>query len=53
MILNEKIKASEVLLTGLQGESLGIVSRNEALALAKKFKVDLVCTSLMSSPSAL
>jgi translation initiation factor IF-3 len=50
MILNEKIKASEVQLTGLNGENLGIVSRDEALALAKKFKVDLVCTSLMTSP---
>jgi translation initiation factor IF-3 len=50
MILNEQIKASEVQLTGLQGENLGIVPRAEALALAKKFKVDLVCTSLMTSP---
>ena len=47
MILNEQIKASEVQLTGLQGENLGIVSRAEALALAKQYKVDLVCTSLM------
>jgi translation initiation factor IF-3 len=50
MILNEQIKASEVQLTGLHGENLGIVSRADALALAKKFKVDLVCTSLMTSP---
>jgi translation initiation factor IF-3 len=50
MILNEQIKASEVQLTGLNGENLGIVSREEALALAKKYKVDLVCTSLMASP---
>jgi translation initiation factor IF-3 len=50
MILNEQIKASEVELTGLNGESLGTVSRAEALALAKKYKVDLVCTSLMASP---
>ncbi|QYR21409.1 translation initiation factor IF-3 [Paenibacillus sp. sptzw28] len=50
MILNEKIKASEVLLTGLNGEDLGVVPTSEALALAKKLKVDLVCTSLMSSP---
>jgi translation initiation factor IF-3 len=50
MILNEQIKASEVQLTGLQGEYLGIVSRDEALSLAKQYKVDLVCTSLMSSP---
>ncbi|MGF7034985.1 translation initiation factor IF-3 [Paenibacillus mucilaginosus] len=50
MIMNEKIKAAEVELTGLDGESLGVVSRDEALAMAKKLKVDLVCTSLMSSP---
>jgi translation initiation factor IF-3 len=50
MITNEQIKASEVELTGLNGENLGIVSRAEALALAKKFKVDLVCMSLMKSP---
>ena len=50
MILNEQIKASEVQLTGLNGESLGIVSRADALALAKKYKVDLVCISLMASP---
>lgn len=50
LILNEAIKASEVLLTGLDGESLGVVSREEALAMAKELKVDLVCDSLMSSP---
>lgn len=50
LIMNEKIKASEVQLTGLQGEALGIVSREEALAMAKERKADLVCTSLMSSP---
>jgi translation initiation factor IF-3 len=50
MILNEKIKASEVLLTGVNGEDLGVLPTSEALALAKKLKVDLVCTSLMSSP---
>ncbi|MBW5448011.1 translation initiation factor IF-3 [Cohnella sp. CFH 77786] len=50
MILNEKIKASEVHLTGTGGEDLGIVPTAEALAMARKLKVDLVCTSLMSSP---
>ncbi|MBP2001933.1 translation initiation factor IF-3 [Paenibacillus shirakamiensis] len=50
MILNEKIKASEVHLTGLDGEDLGIMDKAEALAMAKQLKVDLVCTSLMSSP---
>ncbi len=50
MILNEKIKAKEVLLTGVNGESLGVVATTEALAMARKLKVDLVCTSLFSSP---
>lgn len=50
MILNEKIKASEVHLTGVEGEDFGIVPTAEALAMARKLKVDLVCTSLMSSP---
>lgn len=50
MIMNEQIKASEVQLTGADGEDLGVVSRDEALALARKLKVDLVCTSLLSSP---
>lgn len=50
MIMNEKIKASVVELTGVNGEELGIVATAEALAMARKLKVDLVCTSLMSSP---
>ncbi|CAG7627837.1 translation initiation factor IF-3 [Paenibacillus allorhizosphaerae] len=50
MITNENIKVSEVWLTGLNGEDLGIMPTKEALSLAKKHKVDLVCTTLMSSP---
>ncbi|OXM84815.1 translation initiation factor IF-3 [Paenibacillus rigui] len=50
MIMNEKIKAAEVLLIGVDGEELGIVPTREALAMAKALKVDLVCESLMSSP---
>ncbi|MGR6543478.1 translation initiation factor IF-3 [Paenibacillus tundrae] len=50
MIKNEKIKASEVHVTGINGEDLGIMSTREALALAKQYKLDLVCTSLMTSP---
>ena len=50
MIRNEQIKAREVLLTGLNGEDLGVVAAREALDMARKLKVDLVCTSLMSSP---
>jgi translation initiation factor IF-3 len=50
MIMNEKIKASEVKLIGVNGEDLGIVATQEALAMARQLKVDLVCESLMSSP---
>lgn len=50
IIMNERIKASEVKLTGVNGEDLGIVRTSEALAMARKLKVDLICTSLMSSP---
>lgn len=50
MIINEKIKAREVELRGLDGEDLGVMPTAEALALAKQHKVDLVCTSLLSSP---
>ncbi|MCR8845610.1 translation initiation factor IF-3 [Paenibacillus sp. SC116] len=50
MIINNKIKAAEVQLTGIDGEDLGIVPTSEALAMAKRLKVDLVCTSMMSSP---
>lgn len=50
MIINEKIKVSEVMLTGLEGEDLGVVSTVEALSMARKLKADLVCESLMSFP---
>jgi len=50
MITNEQIKASEVQLTGVNGEDLGIVTTSEALRMARELKVDLVCLSLMSSP---
>ncbi|GKU77928.1 translation initiation factor IF-3 [Paenibacillus sp. L3-i20] len=50
LTMNEAIKASEVQLTGLQGENLGVVARDKALSMAKELKVDLVCTSLLSSP---
>ncbi|WP_054955320.1 translation initiation factor IF-3 [Paenibacillus dakarensis] len=50
MIKNEKIKAREVELTGINGEDLGIMPTAQALEMARKLKVDLVCTSLYSSP---
>ncbi|MFC5528752.1 translation initiation factor IF-3 [Cohnella yongneupensis] len=50
ILMNEKIKASELALTGLNGENLGVVLRDEALRMARELKADLVCTSLFSSP---
>ncbi|MGG4220349.1 translation initiation factor IF-3 [Paenibacillus jamilae] len=50
VLINEQIKADEVVLTGLSGENHGIVSKSDALAMARSQGVDLVCTSLMSSP---
>jgi translation initiation factor IF-3 len=50
VIKNEKIKALEVYLSGIQGEDLGVVATKEALRMAKALKVDLVCLSLTSSP---
>ncbi|MGK5508168.1 translation initiation factor IF-3 [Brevibacillus formosus] len=50
MILNEKIKAAVVQLTGVNGEDLGIISTKEALQMAKEQGMDLVCLSLASSP---
>jgi translation initiation factor IF-3 len=50
MVINEKIKALEVQLTGADGEDLGIVPTKKALKMAKDIKMDLVCLSLLSSP---
>ncbi|WP_342480829.1 translation initiation factor IF-3 [Paenibacillus sp. FSL L8-0340] len=50
VFINEQIKASEVVLTGLKGEKFGTLLRAEALAMARSAGADLVCTSLMSSP---
>lgn len=33
VLINEQIKADEVVLTGLAGEKLGVVSKSEALAI--------------------
>ena len=50
VIMNEKIKASEVTLIGVDGEDLGVVKTSEALAMAKRLGVDLVCESLYQNP---
>lgn len=50
VLINEQIRAAEVELTGLKGEKLGTMSREQALSMARAAGADLVCTSLMSSP---
>lgn len=50
LLMNEKIKASEVDLIGLAGEQHGILPLAEALKLAKQHNADLVCTSMLKSP---
>ncbi|MHA7965180.1 translation initiation factor IF-3 [Paenibacillus sp. CAU 1782] len=50
IVMNEQIKASEVVLKGLNGEDLGVVDREEALKLAREQGADLVCDNLLSSP---
>ncbi|MFV9931174.1 MAG: translation initiation factor IF-3 [Francisella endosymbiont of Hyalomma asiaticum] len=40
--INEQIKANEVRLVGVDGQQIGVVSINEALALAEEAGVDLV-----------
>jgi len=50
LLMNENIKASEVDLLDLEGQSIGIVTTNEALQHAKDQKADLVCINIMTSP---
>jgi len=50
LIMNEKIKASEVQLLDLDGNSLGEMATKEALKLANEKVADLVCTNIMQSP---
>ncbi|WP_072696337.1 translation initiation factor IF-3 [Desulfovibrio litoralis] len=47
---NEQIRAREVRLIGAEGEQLGIVSRNDALNMAKEAGVDLVEVSSNAEP---
>ncbi|MCE1658536.1 translation initiation factor IF-3, partial [Enterobacter hormaechei] len=48
--INEEIRASEVRLTGLDGEQIGIVSLREALEKAEEAGVDLVEISPNAEP---
>ncbi len=48
--VNEKIKAREVRCIGPDGNQLGVISRNEALALAQENELDLVEVSPNADP---
>lgn len=47
---NEQIRAREVRLIGAEGEQLGIISRNDAIALAKEKGLDLVEVAATAEP---
>ena len=47
---NEQIRAREVRLIGAEGEQLGIISRNDAIALAKEKGLDLVEVAATADP---
>jgi len=49
-LINEAIRAKEVRLLDSEGEQVGIVSRDEALAKAASQDLDLVCISPNASP---
>lgn len=48
--INDKIRAKEVRVIGQDGEQLGILSRNDALAFAEKANLDLVCVAPTATP---
>ena len=50
LFINEQINASQVRLIGENGEQLGIVSKNEALANAEEAGLDLVLIATSSNP---
>lgn len=47
---NEMIRAREVRVIGLEGDQLGILGRNEAIAMAKEYGCDLVEVASTSEP---
>ncbi len=49
-MINEEIKAEELRVIGSEGEQLGIMPRNEALALAEEKGLDLINISPNASP---
>ena len=50
MILNEDIRAREVRLIGVDGQKIGVVSKNEALRKAADADLDLVLLSPNAKP---
>ena len=49
-IVNEKIRFSEVLVIGPNGESLGKMKRFEAIKKAEEFELDLLCVAPQANP---
>lgn len=50
LLINDQITAKEVRLIGLEGEQLGVLSKNEAQDIADKNEVDLVLMSPNGNP---
>lgn len=51
MIINDRIKDSEVRLIGHDGEQIGVVSREKALDAAARAELDLVLVSPNANPA--
>ena len=49
-MINEEIRAKELRIISADGEQLGIMSRDEALALSEEKKLDLVCIAPKANP---
>ena len=49
-MINEEIRAKELRVIAADGTQLGIMSREEALALSEEKRVDLVCFSPKEKP---
>ena len=49
-MINEEIRAKELRVIAADGTQLGILSREEALALSEEKRLDLVCISPKANP---
>lgn len=49
-LVNENIRARELMVIGPEGEQLGVLSRNAALAKAEEYELDLFCVSPNATP---